>query len=121
KMMKLMIEKLKNCKAQSESGNVLFLILIAVVLFAALSYAVTQSTRSGGGGASQETSLISSANVTQYPASIRTAILRMIVSKNTDADVLAFDPPADFATFCDVSLANAAVCVFHPDGGAALY
>lgn len=120
-MLRLKTKNNKHKIVSNQDGNVLFLILIAVVLFAALSYAVTQSTRSGGGGASQETSLISSANVTQYPASIRTAILRMIVSNNTDADVLAFDPPTDFATFCDVSAANASVCVFHPDGGAALY
>ena len=63
----------------SERGNVLFLILIAVALFAALSYAVTQSSRSGGGDAGKETNLVNSAQLTQYPAGIRTAIVRMIV------------------------------------------
>ncbi len=101
----------------SEKGNVLFLILIAVALFAALSYAVTQSSRSGGGDTNNETNLISSAQITQYPSSIRTAIIRMMVSSNISANTLEFNPPSDFAA-CTNSNAR---CVFHPAGGGATY
>lgn len=100
---------------ENERGNVLFLILIAVALFAALSYAVTSSSRSGGGDANSETNLISSATITQYPASIRTAIVRMIISGRDDTS-LNFDKPIDFATTCD---ATSGPCVFHPGGGGA--
>lgn len=103
---------------QGESGNVLFLILIAVALFAALSYAVMQSSRSGGGDASSETNLINSAQITQYPASIRTAIIRMVVSQNVDQTTLQFDKPSGFAADCN---ANPSECVFHPSGGGANY
>ncbi len=102
---------------QGESGNVLFLILIAVALFAALSYAVTQSTRSGGGDASSETNLINSAQLTQYPAGVRTSIVRMIIS-GTDVSELEFNPPSDFAG-CTGSPPTA--CVFHPSGGGATF
>ncbi|MCB9982536.1 MAG: hypothetical protein H6861_02510 [Rhodospirillales bacterium] len=105
---------------QSEKGNVLFLILIAVALFAALSYAVTQSSRSGGGASDGEANLVNSAQITQYPASVRTAIVRMIIG-GTDVAQLNFDPPSAFGTAvtgCDQASVSS-TCVFHPDGGGA--
>lgn len=102
-----------NCRA-GEKGNVLFLILIAVALFAALSYAVTQSTRSGGGSTEKETNLLNSASLTQYPTSLRTAVVRMILN-GADLDDIGFDPPSGF------SGNSTAFLVFHPDGGGAVF
>lgn len=109
---------------ENERGNVLFLILIAVALFAALSYAVTSSSRSGGGDANDETNLISSSTITQYPASIRTAMIRMQVSSGIPVDSMEFNVPgntaADDGDFEDCS--NSGVnCVFHPNGGGATH
>ncbi len=109
----------KNLKRQGERGNVLFLILIAVALFAALSYAVTQSTRSGGGDASSEKSLVSSAALTQYPASLKTAIIRMSVSNGIDVSTLLFDTPSTFSALDTEAEQKAAV--FYPTGGGATY
>jgi hypothetical protein len=107
----------------AESGNVLFLILIAVALFAALSYAVTQSTRSGGGDASRETTLVNASQITQYPASVKTAITRMIVSNSIDPDDLLFDGPP-FTDLTTTTLQSQGV--FYPGsttggGGGATY
>ncbi len=108
-----------------ERGNVLFLILIAVALFAALSYAVTQSSRSGGGDASRETNLVNSAHITQYPASLKTSIVRMIVSNGTSPLVLVFNPPADASAVSNVGNdANAGVFITPTStqqGGGATY
>jgi len=111
------ITKQQNARA-SESGNVLFLILIAVALFAALSYAVTQSSRSGGGDASSEKSLVSSSQVTQYPSSVRTSIVRMIIG-GTSVDQLLFDTPSSFAALSTTDMQKAGV--FYPSGGGATY
>jgi hypothetical protein len=115
-MTTLIINKPGGAQRTSERGNVLFLILIAVALFAALSYAVTQSTRSGGGDAGRETNLVNSSTITQYPASIKTAIVRMIVSNGASAETLEFNPPSAFGTLTSTTLG-----VFHPAGGGATY
>ena len=124
-MMKL-LNKMTNLDAkdrQSESGNVLFLILIAVALFAALSYAVTSSSRSGGGDANDETNLISSSTITQYPASVRTAMIRMQVSDGVSTNEFEFNSPAGTGGVADYTdcTAGFGFCVFHPDGGGATF
>ena len=102
-------------ESMSERGNVLFLILIAVALFAALSYAVTQSTRSGGGSAEKEKAILSSASMTQHPTAMRTGLVRMILS-GVEVSQIRFDAPANFATVSDLG-----VQVFHPEGGGAVF
>lgn len=104
---------------QGERGNVLFLILIAVALFAALSYAVTQSTRSGAGDTASETNLISSAQLTQYPAGIRTSVVRMIIG-GVAIDDLLFNDPSDFTAVINTDPLRRRA-VFHPQGGNATY
>lgn len=108
--------KIKNSKHQK--GNVLFLILIAVALFAALSYAVTQSSRSGG-DASKETNVINTASLTQYPNSVRTAVLRLIISGIAPEDIY-FNKPDEFDTTVNTAFINGRG-VFHPQGGGASY
>lgn len=103
-----------------ESGNVLFLILIAVALFAALSYAVTQSTRSGAGDTASETNLISSAQLTQYPAGIRTSVVRMLIG-GIAVDDLLFNSPSDFGGTIPANDPLEQRAVFHPSGGNATY
>lgn len=101
-------------KENSQSGNVLFLILIAVALFAALSFAVTQSTRSGSDTGQREQSLIGAGAVLQYPNTLRTALMRMTIA-GTDVEDIVFDAPGNTAGISERFL------IFDPAGGAATY
>lgn len=75
---------------QNQKGNILFLILIAVALFAALSYAVTQSTRSGGGDATKEKMAADAAAFIQYTAGLEAHIQRMNVGDGVAVDKFNF-------------------------------
>lgn len=61
---------------QDQKGNALFLILIAVALFAALSYAITSTSR-GGDGISREQSLIEATKLVDYANLLSNTIMRM--------------------------------------------
>lgn len=65
-----------------ENGNALFLILIAVALFAALSYAITNSRR-GGGNIDRETATLNAASLVQMTTLLRSAADRMVLFGTT--------------------------------------
>ncbi len=100
---------------KSQDGNVLFLILIAVALFAALSYVVVQSSRSGSGTTSREKNLLTASGVTQYPTALRTAAMRMNLA-GVSPDEMKFDLPGT----AGFTAASVSTLVFHPQGGGAL-
>lgn len=79
--------------ASSQNGNVLFLILIAVALFAALSYAITNSTRTNGNGISKEKATAYASQILQFGASMRQTISRMKLSNGCTDSTLDFYTP----------------------------
>lgn len=111
-----------------QRGNALFLILIAVALFAALSYAMTQSGR-GGGTISREKAVLLAAQIAQSAAAVRGARDRMILMGTPAASIIYGADPAP-NNRCPGSFAIAHVnyrifcqtgddCLFAPEGGAA--
>lgn len=96
-------------------GNVLFLILIAVALFAALSYAVTSSTRVGEDGISKEVDQIQIAQILQDCGTLRQSTERFLFSGKADTDIqmnVAGNPEAPCRT--------GANCLFAAEGGGAI-
>lgn len=100
---------------QNQTGNALFLILIVVALFAALSYAITQSGR-GSGNISKEQKELKAAQLMAYMASIQTAVTRMTLSGTSPAD-LQFNT----APLSGVPCTTGVNCVFAPEGGGVIF
>lgn len=110
----------------SRRGNALFLILIAVALFAALSYAITQSGRGGGGNVNNEQATLYAAQITQTAALLRQDVMRFMMSSGiADTAITCMDAPN--GTDCGGGSANTkkdlcttgTTCLFAPEGGAA--
>jgi hypothetical protein len=97
-------------------GNALFLILIAVALFAALSYAITQSGR-GSGSTQKENEVLAAAQLSQTIGMINQAVMRMNVGGQPMSSIKFYNGTngdcGGAYTFCN----SGSDCVFAPDGG----
>ncbi len=102
------------------SGNVLFLILIAVVLFAALSYAVTQSTRGGGQNISDEQVRLGASAITQYVSLLRTEVQRLRVSNDCDLSNLDWRNTENMR-YNNTTVSNISIAAPVPKTGCAVF
>lgn len=82
---------LKSVRDRQERGNILFLILLAVILFAALSYAVTSSMRGGGKDASPEKARALASQLIQYGSLMENTVTRMRLAGDVPEWGLDFD------------------------------
>lgn len=111
---------------RDSNGNALFLILIAVALFAALSYAVTNSGR-GGGGIDRETAALHAAEIMNYTAMLSQTVQRMKLINGTPDNELDFDSSQRLRKNGAAYPHNNTVCattdceIFSPDGGGMTY
>ena len=101
---------------KTERGNVLFLILIAVALFAALSYAVTSSSKGGGNGITKDKAKILAAQLVQHGVMQEQAITRMIL-KGVPEHGVDVGSPVSYPITANASCGNDICKLFHTNGG----
>jgi len=113
---------------KSNSGNALFIVLIAVALFAAISYAVTGSSRGGGASISEEKEVLASSRILSFETSLRMALARVVMSHSVEFSDLFAKPifANDIYTTISGTIynfgpmgspADPSMYIFHPLGG----
>lgn len=111
---------------RDERGNVLFLILIAVILFTALAYAVTSSSRGTGDSGEKEKRSIIAAQQTQFVVPLQMALTRIMTDGRCNETQLNFDTHRNTSLLADGSPisywngnspSNGSCHVFSSNGG----
>lgn len=103
----------------TQSGNVLFLILIAVALFAALSYAVTETSRGGGMDISDKRAAVVADEILIYMSSVEKVVQRALSRGISEGD-LCFDYdeyPGAIADYEHAACADPVNRIFGSAGG----
>lgn len=97
---------------QSIKGNVLFFILIAVALFAALTYAVSSSFRGGGSTITDEQARVAAGQLLRSMQDVKSGYQYLWNQQGCSLDEINADNPATAPYDCDL---------FHPDGAGIAY
>ncbi|MCB1563256.1 MAG: hypothetical protein KDJ75_06750 [Alphaproteobacteria bacterium] len=102
-----------NAQRQKESGNALIYVLIAIVLFAALSFTLSRQTDTGeAGGLPDEKAELYATQIIAYAAQAKSVVDQMLLS-GSKIDQLDFSLPGTIA----FNTAPHIHKVYHPEGG----
>lgn len=104
----------------SEKGNVIWLLLIGIMAFALLSFAITRGGSENRTILTKEQAHLRAEELVQYAASIKTAVDRIILYNGGDDTAISFAHPQADAAY---GVYNSAPKneVFNPAGGGAIY
>lgn len=101
----------------SESGNVLIYVLIAIALFAALTFTLSGQEDTGEAGSLSDDKVeIQATQLISTASQIKSVIDQMLFS-GAQIEDLDFTLPTDTADFNDANPANNIYKVYHPEGG----
>ena len=107
-------------KKSDQNGSVIFIILIAIALFASLSYAISTSSRSTGKSISDEEADIIASEFIQSAISLRQAYKQLRLSGCSLTDIDLDEDPSDNARRNPLSPSTSGdfrCALFHVDGG----
>lgn len=104
---------------KNQSGNVLFIILIAVALFAALSYTIAQSGRGGTSALSREQAALQATEIIQYGNTIAQAVSQIRLRGYLDTEI-SFEN-SDESGYVNANCMDDACEVFNVAGGGMTY
>lgn len=109
-------------KDKAESGNVLFIILIAIALFGALSFAVSNMMRSGNAEAiSEQRASILADEILAYARDIRQTVQNLRISNGCEDEDISFENSIITGYEHTSPVARDECKIFHPDGGGLSY
>lgn len=114
---------MRNYLVMRTRGNILFLILLAVVLFAALAYAVTSSMRGGGKDSASEKSEMYASQILNMVSLSEQAAQRLTLTGNCKLSQLDFShtTPNQHSIINPDAPSDKRCHVFYPEGGGVTY
>ena len=112
---------LRQTTSSSEHGNVLVIILVAIVLIGILTAAIQNSGRPEGSNIDQETVIIRATEVQRYASELERAVNYIMQDGKSESDI-RFAHPDAHSEYGDLSAdADPSDQVFHVSGGGAAY
>ncbi|HBR68150.1 MAG TPA: hypothetical protein DEA55_02115 [Rhodospirillaceae bacterium] len=104
-----------------QKGSALFIILIAVALFAALGYAVSNMMRGGSTNIGEETAALRADEIIEYGRKMREAVQNIRISNNCTVTQISFEN-ATVAGYTNAGAPGDDTCnVFEQAGGGLTY
>lgn len=111
-----LFKSFRQTSGRSEQGNILFLILLAVALFAALSFAISQSSDTGSAeGVTKDKAELAAADMMGYGATAAGAYQRLRITQGISPSLTEFGRYQD--DVFNAACTNTSCRLFHPNGG----